>query len=156
VLISQYTITPRAPYSRHCVFFSRWPIGADFYMHAARDRRSFSDARRLSGRSRIRAFYGGLLGLRPIPSPRPDLDLYEFHGGFVLGFFFTDSPAEVLSPEDYAKATWLEIKVQNPAEWKTKLLAFGVREIAFPDPDRFFFQAPGGQVFRLAPMDGGL
>ena len=107
-------------------------------------------------RPRIRAFYGGLLGLRPIPSPRPDLDLYEFHGGFVLGFFFTDSPAEVLSPEDYAKATWLEIKVQNPAEWKTKLLAFGVREIAFPDPDRFFFQAPGGQVFRLAPMDGGL
>jgi hypothetical protein len=107
-------------------------------------------------RPRIREFYDGLLGLRPIPSPRPDLDLYEFHGGFVLGFFFTDSPAEVLSLEDYAKATWLELKVQDPAEWKTRLLAFGVREIAFPDPGRFFFQAPDGQVFRLAPIDGGL
>jgi hypothetical protein len=107
-------------------------------------------------RTRIHEFYGGLLGLAPLPSPREDLDLYEFPGGFVLGFFFTESPGELLSAEDYAKATWLELKVANPAEWKAKLLAFGVGEIAFPDPDRFFFQAPGGQVFRLAHLDGSL
>ena len=107
-------------------------------------------------RTIIREFYGGLLGLPAIVSPREDLDLYEFAGGFVLGFFFTDSLDELLPPAEYAKATWLEIKVENPSEWKTRLLAFGVREVAFPDPDRFFFQAPGGQVFRLAPLDGGL
>jgi hypothetical protein len=107
-------------------------------------------------RTVIREFYGGVLGLPSIASPREDLELYEFAGGFVLGFFFTDSPNELLSPADYAKATWLELKVQNPDEWKAKLLAFGVQQITFPDPERFFFQAPGGQVFRLAPLDGGL
>jgi hypothetical protein len=107
-------------------------------------------------RTAIRDFYGGLLGLSATANPRPDLDLYVFPDGFVLGFFFTDLPGELLTSEEYAKATWLELKVANPAEWKAKLLAFGVREIAFPDPDRFFFQAPGGQVFRLAPLDGGL
>jgi hypothetical protein len=31
-----------------------------------------------------------------------------------------------------------------------------VTPVDFPDPTRFFFAAPGGQVFRLAPIDGGL
>jgi hypothetical protein len=36
--------------------------------------------------------------------------------------------------------------------------ARGVRvtPVDYPDPTRFFFAAPGGQVFRLAPLDGGL
>jgi hypothetical protein len=50
----------------------------------------------------------------------------------------------------------MELKVDDPAAWKTKLLAFGVRPVEFPDLTRFFFQAPGGQVFRLAPLDGGI
>src|SRR5208337_2925062 len=90
-----------------------------------------------------------------LSSPRDDLDLYEFEGGFVLGLFFVDA-AETLSGADWLKATWLELKVADPAEWKARLQAFGVREVEFPDPTRFFFQAPGGQVFRLAPLDGGL
>ena len=107
-------------------------------------------------RGLTREFYSGLLGLKSITSPRGDLDLYEFANGVVLGFFFTDSPGEVLRESDYAKATWLEIKVEDPQAWKAKLVAFGVREVEYPDTERFFFQAPGGQVFRLAPLDGGL
>ncbi len=106
-------------------------------------------------RARTRDFYAGLLQCRPLSSPRDDLDLYEFEGGFVLGLFFVDA-AETLSGADCLKATWLELKVADPAAWKARLLAFGVREVEFPDPTRFFFQAPGGQVFRLAPLDGGL
>jgi hypothetical protein len=109
-----------------------------------------------ASRTHVREFYSGLLGLAPIPSPREDLDLYEFPNGFVLGFFFTDSAGELLSAEDYAKATWLELKVADTSEWKARLVAFGVSEITLSDPNRFFFQAPGGQVFRLAPLDGGL
>ncbi|MGA2410345.1 MAG: hypothetical protein ABSG46_08175, partial [Candidatus Binataceae bacterium] len=60
-------------------------------------------------RGLTREFYGGLLGLKSIASPRADLDLYEFANGFVLGFFFTDSPEELLGESDYAKAAWLEI-----------------------------------------------
>ena len=32
----------------------------------------------------------------------------------------------------------------------------GVQEVEFEDKSRFYFQAPGGQVFRVAPMEGGL
>jgi len=106
-------------------------------------------------RSRVRDFYAGLLECKILESPRPDLDLYEFAGGEVLGFFFvaaSDAPSEA----DYLKATWLEIKVDDPPRWKARLQAFGVKEVEFPDPTRFYFQAPGGPVFRLAPMDGGL
>ena len=106
-------------------------------------------------RQRTRDFYGGLLKCKPIISPLPDLDLYEFDGGFVLGLFFGD-PSTCLTDEEHLRATWMELKVDDPAVWKNRLLAFGVREVDYPDPTRFFFQAPGGQVFRVAPLDGGI
>jgi hypothetical protein len=110
-------------------------------------------------KARTREFYGGLLGLQSIPSPAENLDLYEFPGGFVLGLFFSDDRAELLTETDYLKATWLELKVDDLADWKERLQKFGVTEIEYDDPSRFaepylrfFFQAPGGQVFRLAPL----
>jgi hypothetical protein len=106
-------------------------------------------------RQRTRDFYAGLLRCKPVTSPSEDLDLYEFDGGFVLGLFFVD-PAETLSDAELLKAMWMELKVEDPSAWKDHLLAFGVTPIDFPDPTRFFFAAPGGQVFRLAPLDGGI
>ena len=106
-------------------------------------------------RARTREFYAGLLGCQVLESPREDLDLYEFADGVVVGLFFVDA-AEAPSDAECLKGTWLEIKVDDPAAWKARLQGFGVREVEFPDPTRFFFHAPGGQVFRLAPLDGGL
>ena len=106
-------------------------------------------------RLRSREFYAGLLECRVLESPLPELDLYEFAGSEVLGLFFVDA-ADAPSEADYLKATWLEIKVDDPARWKARLQEFGVQEVEYPDPTRFFFQAPGGPVFRLAPMDGSL
>jgi hypothetical protein len=110
-------------------------------------------------KARTRDFYGGLLGLKSLPSPAENLDLYEFRDGFVLGLFFSADQAEVLTERDYLKASWLELKVDDLAWWKDRLQRFGVTEIEYDDPSRFaepypryFFQAPGGQVFRLAPL----
>ena len=110
-------------------------------------------------KERTREFYGSVLGLKSIPSPAENLDLYEFSGGFILGLFFSDDRAELLPELDYLKATWLELKVDDLTQWKERLQSFGVIEIEYDDPSRFaepyprfFFQAPGGQVFRLAPL----
>jgi hypothetical protein len=110
-------------------------------------------------RARTREFYGGLLGLKSLASPADNLDLYEFAGGFVLGLFFSEDLTELLSEQDCLKATWLELKVDDLLQWKERLQRFGVTEIEYDDPSRFaqpyprfFFQAPGGQVFRLAPL----
>ena len=106
-------------------------------------------------KEQVRKFYPQVLGCKMLPSPAPDLDLYEFEGGFVLGVFFCED-AEVLPEQEHLKATWLEIKVADPQEVKQRLLEFGVKEVDYVDKSRFFFQAPGGQVFRLAPLSGGI
>jgi hypothetical protein len=106
-------------------------------------------------RTESRAFYSGVLGCRVLPSPRPDLDLWEFKEGFVLGLFFV-SPDEVLSDAQHERATWLEIQVTDPSAVKARLLAFGVPEVVYEDRTRFYFRAPGGCVFRLAVLGGGI
>ena len=106
-------------------------------------------------RQRCRDFYISLLKCEALASPVANLDLYEFEDGFVLGLFFVD-PAETLTDAQHLLGMWMELKVDDPSAWKARLLEFGVTAVDFPDPTRFFFAAPGGQVFRLAPLDGGL
>ena len=106
-------------------------------------------------RERVRAFDVDVLECTTMPSPAAHLDLYLFPDHFVLGVFFCDQ-AEVLSEEDHLKAAWLEIKSRDVAETKRRLVEFGVKEVEYSDKTRFYFQAPGGRVFRLAPEDGGI
>jgi catechol 2,3-dioxygenase-like lactoylglutathione lyase family enzyme len=107
-------------------------------------------------RERSLRFYTDILGCRKLADvPYPDLDLYEFQGGFVLGLFFCDE-ADTLSEKEQLKATWMEIKTDKPEVLKQRLIDFGVQEVEFEDESRLYFQAPGGQVFRVAPLEGGL
>jgi catechol 2,3-dioxygenase-like lactoylglutathione lyase family enzyme len=107
-------------------------------------------------RERTAKFYTKILGCRIITeNPYPNVDLYEFQDGFVIGCFFCDE-ADTLSENQHLMATWMEIKTDNPDAIKQRLIEFGVSEVEFKDKSRFYFQAPGGQVFRIAPMDGGL
>jgi catechol 2,3-dioxygenase-like lactoylglutathione lyase family enzyme len=103
-------------------------------------------------RERARAFYGDVLGCRTHPSPAADLDLFEFANGIFLGIYY--DAAQALPEADLLKATWLEIKSDDVPALRRKLLDFGVRPVDYSDKTRFYFQAPGGQVFRLAPEDG--
>jgi hypothetical protein len=105
-------------------------------------------------RQAARAFYGEVLGCRSHPSPNPDLDLFEFDNGVFLGIVY--DAAQALPEDQLLKATWLEIKTADVEGLKQRLIDFGVRPIDYADKTRFYFQAPGGQVFRLAPEDGGL
>ena len=104
-------------------------------------------------KKQAREFYLGILGCKSLISPDPNLDLFEFDNGFVLGVFYREE-AEVLPEQDHFKAAWLEIKVPAPKDVKQRLLDFGVKHVDCDNKSRFYFQAPGGQVFGLAPMDG--
>lgn len=107
-------------------------------------------------RDQARRFYVEVLGCRKLKEqPYPDLDLYEFAGGFVLGLFFVDD-ADTLGERDHLKATWMELMTDDPRDLEQRLRAFGVTQVRFTDASRFYFQAPGGQVFRVAPLKGGL
>jgi catechol 2,3-dioxygenase-like lactoylglutathione lyase family enzyme len=107
-------------------------------------------------RERASQFYTDILGCRKLADlPYPNVDLYEFQGGFILGLFFYEE-VDTLSEREQLEATWMEIKTDNPEVLKQRLIDFGVHEVEFEDKSRFYFQAPGGQVFRVAPMEGGL
>ena len=100
-------------------------------------------------REKSREFYGKICGCKSLPSPIPIMDLWEFEGGFVAGLFFYDD-ANVLPEADLLKAAWLEIKTDDYEGMKARLLAFGVKQVEHGEKKHMYFQAPGGQVYRLA------
>ena len=89
------------------------------------------------------------------PGPSDDFDLFELADGFVVGLFYGGS-ADVLTAEEQVQAAWLELKTDDPAALRDRLLAFGVRQIDYADKTRFYFQDPAGQVWRVAGLDGGI
>jgi len=55
-----------------------------------------------------------------------------------------------------ARSVWLEIKSVNVEETKQQILESGlVRKLDMPDP-HLYFQAPGGQCWRLVGLDEDL
>jgi hypothetical protein len=50
----------------------------------------------------------------------------------------------------------MKFNVPKDLRDRVRAFEFGVKEVAYPDQSRFYFQAPGGQVFRLAPEEGGI
>jgi hypothetical protein len=62
---------------------------------------------------------------------------------------------DTLSDDDLLKAIFLELKADDIEEMRQKIAAFGVRVLDVPDP-HLYFQAPGGQVFRLVGIDEDL
>jgi hypothetical protein len=62
-----------------------------------------------------------------------------------------------LSEAELLNAMWLELRSDRIDDLKEKILAFGVKQHGYPqDALHFYFQAPGGQVFRLAGTEEDL
>jgi hypothetical protein len=101
-------------------------------------------------RNETRALYEGVFGAT-VKSPRPDLEVFTFADGSGIGVFYVDS-AETLTQTQMMYALWLEFEVDDPAATSKALVALGMRPFDYPDTEHEYFQAPGGQVFRLSPV----
>lgn len=99
-----------------------------------------------SEQGRIRKFYSDVLGCK-IRMQNDEVDRFQL--GDVHFCFVYQSTA--LDQGDFLKATWLELKAENTEEVKQRILDFGVKKLDVPDP-HLYFQAPGGQVFRLVAI----
>ena len=74
---------------------------------------------------------------------------------FYIGFLYGDVPDESEFLRSF-RSIFLEIKSDNVEEMSRKILESGlVRKLDVPDP-HFYFQAPGGQVFRLVGINEDL
>jgi hypothetical protein len=97
-----------------------------------------------SERDRIQRFFGDVLGCQV--TKKPEADIIRLGNNLYLGVVYEDS---ALSESDLLKSIWLELRTDRPEELKQNFLKFGIKEIEYRDKEHFYFQAPGGQVFRL-------
>jgi len=104
-------------------------------------------------RDSIRKFYCDVLGGK-ITKADPDRDFMRVGEDFYIGFLYGEVPDESEFLRT-ARSVWLEIKSENVEEMTKKILDFGVRKLAVPDP-HLYFQAPGGQCLRLVGLDEDL
>ena len=120
-------------------------VGNHYKIHVSRALRAQTDA-----------LYRGALEAKPRLGSSDDTVIYELAASTpmptIVGIFYR-AESEVLTSEEHLRATWLELKSSDVAATKARLVALGVREVETPDKARFFFQAPGGQVYRLASFD---
>lgn len=96
-------------------------------------------------RDSIRKFYCDVLG-GTITKAQEERDFIRLGENFIV-FLYGDVPDESEFVRT-ARVMWLEIKSDNVEEMKKKILDSGVRKLDVPDP-HLYFQAPGGQCWRL-------
>ena len=107
---------------------------------------------RPSNRLRLQSFYRDVLGCSVGKGPQhpggpEDTDLIRFANGFSVVVHYNDA---ALGEADLKKSIWLELLTDNAAHLEQKIKAFGIQPFDYFDKDHFYFQAPGGQVFRVA------
>jgi hypothetical protein len=98
-----------------------------------------------SERELIQRFYRDVLGCKI--EIKPHADLVWLRADFYIGVVYDNS---ALSESEMLRSIWLELRTKDPVELKGSILKFGLKEMTYEDKEHFYFQAPGGQVFRLA------
>ena len=105
-------------------------------------------------RDKIRKFYCALLG-GAITQEDPDRDFVKLGKDFFMAFLYGDVPDQSDFHRDM-RAMWLEIKSDEVEILRKTIVESGlVKVLQVPDP-HLYFQAPGGQCFRLVGIDEDL
>src|SRR5947209_17996222 len=103
-------------------------------------------------KDRIRRFYRDVLGgeITRAGDRKDDLRLGE---DFYIAFMYEDEGT--LDEDGFGKSIYLELKADDVGELRRRIVDFGVTVLDVPDP-HLYFQAPGGQVFRLVGINEDL
>jgi catechol 2,3-dioxygenase-like lactoylglutathione lyase family enzyme len=104
-------------------------------------------------RDRIRTFYCDVLGCK-IARALDHKDDVQLGDNFYIAFLYADfaDESEFLRT---GKSIYLELKSDNVDEMRRNIIDFGVKVLDVPEPF-LYFQAPGGQVFRLVGINEDL
>ena len=94
---------------------------------------------RLDRKEKLIDFFTNILGCEIVPAP---VLVFAFSNGASLSVDFTE---DALDEQQARRGAWLELR--------EKVLAAGLHRIEFSGNNYFYFQAPGGQVFRIASND---
>jgi hypothetical protein len=105
-------------------------------------------------RNGINQFYVEVLGGKLMQAD-PDRDFIRLGDDFFIAFLYGEVE-DAGKLHRNARAIWLELKSDNVAVTRKKILDSGlVHQLDIPDP-HLYFQAPGGQCLRLVGIDEDL
>jgi hypothetical protein len=96
-------------------------------------------------REKLTEFFNALLGCDVAAVPGTSILLVRFPNTNLTVDFTDDAPDE----QQARRGAWLELKADDPAALKLKVLAAGLPLVSYPT-GRFYFQSPGGQVWGIA------
>lgn len=94
----------------------------------------------------VRRFYRDVLGCT-LTRSADDKDDFVVGDDLYLAIVYADE-AVTLGSDGFLKATYLELKTDDIDTMRRSIVGFGVKVLEIDDP-HLYFQAPGGQVFRL-------
>jgi hypothetical protein len=103
-----------------------------------------------SDQGKIRSFYCDVLGCK-VRAQTDEVDRFQLDDVHFC-FVYQDT---ALDEQNFLRAIYLELQADNTEEMKQKILACGVKKLDVPDT-HLYFQAPGGQVFRLVGINEDL
>jgi len=108
-------------------------------------------------KKRLLEFYTSILGLKPVTTPppywsgSPELFFgFKFSNGKVLSGEFTE---DALDDQQAQRGVWLELRTDDAEGLQQKVQSFGLKRVVHPYTSFFYFQAPGGQVFRIVSSE---
>jgi catechol 2,3-dioxygenase-like lactoylglutathione lyase family enzyme len=106
-----------------------------------------------SEQDNVRRFYRDVLGCA-ITRQTEDKDDIRVGDDFYIGILY-ESDDVALDEVSFSRGIYLELKVEDVDATRERIVASGVRVIDMNDP-HLYFQAPGGQPFRLVGVDEDL
>lgn len=107
---------------------------------------------RPSERTSIRTFFQDVLGCT-VTKRSNEIDFFRLGDNFFFAAIYDEN---ALPETEAVKSIWLELKSDNPSALSQRIREFGVTELDTWEKDRLYFQAPGGQVFRVVGTNENL
>lgn len=93
-------------------------------------------------------FFTGILEAEVVPIPGSSILAFRFPDNSSYSVEFTE---DALDEQQARRGAWLEVITDDPEALKKKVLEASLPQVEYLT-GRFYFQAPGGQVWGINPV----
>ncbi len=96
----------------------------------------------------LTTFYTAIFGCEATAIPGTSMLVFRFPNNATVSVDFT---ADALDEEHAGRGAWLEVQTDDPSALQRKVIEADLSQVDYAT-GRFYFRAPGGQVWGILPM----